>query len=67
MIPWGAVQVAARKGKILIDATKRELKHAPDFDTNDWPDCGDLAQTTVIDELQGVPAPHTSGEAQATT
>ena len=65
-IPWDALQVASGKDKILIDATKRDLKNAPGFDKNHWPDFGDLAQTTVIYEFYGVPAPNTSGQHKAT-
>lgn len=64
-IPWDALQVASDKSKILIDATKRDLKQAPGFDKNNWPDFGDLAQTTVIYEFYGVPAPNVSGEHKA--
>ncbi len=64
-IPWDALQVASDKSKVLIDATKRDLKHAPGFDKNNWPDFGDLAQTTVIYEFYGVPAPNVSGEHKA--
>lgn len=60
-IPWDALQVASDKSAILIDATKRDLKKAPGFDKNNWPDFGDLAQTTVIYEFYGIPVPNVSG------
>lgn len=65
-IPWDALQLTSNKGKVLIDATKRDLKNAPGFDKNNWPDFGDLAQTTVIYEFYGVPVPNTSGEHKVT-
>ncbi len=65
-IPWDALQVASDKSKILIDATKRDLKNAPGFDKNNWPDFGDLAQTTVIYEFYGVPVPNVTGEHKVT-
>lgn len=60
-IPWDALQVASDKSKILIDATKRDLKEAPGFDKSQWPDFGDVAQTTMIYEFYGVPVPNVSG------
>jgi sporulation protein YlmC with PRC-barrel domain len=65
-IPWDALQVTSDKGTILIDATRRDLKNAPGFDKNHWPDFGDLAQTTVIYEFYGVPVPNVSGEHKIT-
>ena len=65
-IPWDALEVTPDKGKILIDATKRDLKKAPGFDKNNWPDFGDLAQTTLIYEFYGVPVPNVSGGHKAT-
>ena len=65
-IPWDALEVTSDKSRILIDATKRDLKKAPGFDKNNWPDFGDLAQTTLIYEFYGVPVPNVSGEHKAT-
>jgi sporulation protein YlmC with PRC-barrel domain len=65
-IPWDALEVAKDKRKIVVDATKRDLKSAPGFDKNNWPDFGDVSQTAVIYEFYGVPVPNVPGQSKVT-
>ena len=43
--------------EIALDTTKRDLKKAPGFDNNHWPDLSDQQQTVVIYEFYDVPVP----------
>jgi sporulation protein YlmC with PRC-barrel domain len=65
-IPWDALEVAADKSRIVVDATKRDLTNAPGFDKNNWPDFGDVSQTTLIYEFYGVPVPNVPGQSKVT-
>ena len=37
-VPWDALQLDQSNKKILLDVHKKELKNAPGFDKNNWPD-----------------------------
>ena len=37
-VPWDALQLDQSNKKFLLDVHKRELKDAPGFDKNNWPD-----------------------------
>ena len=37
-VPWDALQLDQSNKKLLLDVHKRELKDAPGFDKNNWPD-----------------------------
>jgi sporulation protein YlmC with PRC-barrel domain len=56
-VPWDALQRTENGKKIALDTTKRDLKKAPGFDKNHWPDLGDRAQEVVIYEFYEVPLP----------
>ena len=59
-VPWEAVQFAPDQKKLLLPATKKDLKEAPGFDKNHWPDLNDKRESAVIYEFYSVPEP-TSG------
>ena len=56
-VPWQAVQLAPDQKKLLLPATKKDLKEAPGFDKNHWPDLSDKRETAVIYEFYAVPGP----------
>jgi sporulation protein YlmC with PRC-barrel domain len=37
-VPWDALELDQSNKKLLLDVHKRELKDAPGFDKNNWPD-----------------------------
>lgn len=37
-VPWEALQLDQTNKKLLLDVHKKELKDAPGFDKNNWPD-----------------------------
>jgi sporulation protein YlmC with PRC-barrel domain len=37
-VPWEALQLDQSSKKLLLDVHKKELKNAPGFDKNNWPD-----------------------------
>ena len=62
-VPWDALNWTEDRKKITLDVTKKDLKQAPGFDKNNWPDLSDRAESIVIYEFYGVPVP--SGESSA--
>lgn len=54
-VPWDALNKTENGKKIALDTTKRDLKKAPGFDKNHWPDLGDQQTTVVIYEFYEVP------------
>jgi len=55
-VPWEALQLTDDQKAVVLDVTKRDLKQAPGFDKNNWPDfSGETA--FVIYEFYGVPLP----------
>ena len=53
-VPWEALHWDQAKEKIALDLHKKELKDAPGFDKNNWPDFRE--QQVVIYEFYEVPA-----------
>ena len=47
-VPWDALQLDQTNKKLLLDVHKKELKNAPGFDKNNWPDFG-LEQVLIYD------------------
>ena len=47
-VPWDALQLDQTNKKLLLDVHKKELKNAPGFDKNNWPDLG-LEQVLIYD------------------
>ena len=56
-VPWDALTKTENGKKIDLDTTKRDLKKAPGFDKNHWPDLSDQQQTVIIYEFYEVPPP----------
>lgn len=54
-VPWQALQVDQDKKRLALDLHKKDLKDAPGFDKNNWPDLTE--QQVVIYEFYEVPVP----------
>jgi sporulation protein YlmC with PRC-barrel domain len=54
-VPWEVLQLDQPKKKIVLDVSKKDLKQAPGFDKNNWPNLSE--QRVVIYEFYGVPLP----------
>ena len=52
-VPWEALQLDETKKRLLLDVHKKELKDAPGFDKNNWPDLG--LEQVLIYEFYEVP------------
>ena len=52
-VPWEALQLDQTNKKLLLDVHKKELKNAPGFDKNNWPDLS--LEQVVIYEFYEVP------------
>ena len=63
-VPWEALQWTPDRKAIVLDISKKDLKQAPGFDKNNWPDLGSEEQALVIYEYYGMPLP---GETQGTS
>lgn len=60
-VPWEALQWTPDHKAIVLDVSKKDLKQAPGFDKNKWPDLGSEEQALIIYEYYGMPLP---GETQ---
>lgn len=47
-VPWEALQFDQTNKKLLLDVHKKDLKNAPGFDKNNWPDLS-LEQVVIYD------------------
>jgi sporulation protein YlmC with PRC-barrel domain len=56
-MPWEVLQFDQNGKKITLDVSKRDLKKAPGFDKNHWPDFTDQQQQVIIYEFYEVPIP----------
>jgi sporulation protein YlmC with PRC-barrel domain len=54
-VPWQALQLDQDKKRLALDLHKKDLKDAPGFDKNNWPDLSE--QQVVIYEFYEVPQP----------
>ncbi len=54
-VPWEALQLDQDNKKLALDVSKKDLKKAPGFDKNNWPDLSQ--QQVVIYEFYEVPIP----------
>ena len=54
-VPWEALQLDSTNKKLSLDVHKKELKNAPGFDKNNWPDLS--LEEVVIYEFYEVPQP----------
>lgn len=55
-VPWEALQLDQEHDKIALDVSKKDLKDAPGFDKNNWPDLSQEQQEVAIYEFYGVPS-----------
>jgi hypothetical protein len=62
-VPWEAVQIYQEKKRLALDLHKKDLKDAPGFDKNNWPDLSE--QQLVIYEFYEVPQPSQDRTAQS--
>jgi sporulation protein YlmC with PRC-barrel domain len=56
-VPWEALQWTPDHKIIVLDVSKKDLKQAPGFDKNKWPDLGSEEQALLIYEYYGMPLP----------
>jgi sporulation protein YlmC with PRC-barrel domain len=56
-VPWDALKLDRDRKNIALDVSKKDLKQAPGFDKNNWPDLSDQRQVVVIYEFYEVPLP----------
>ncbi len=54
-VPWEALQLDPTNRKLSLDVHKKDLKSAPGFDKNNWPDLS--LEQVVIYEFYEVPQP----------
>jgi sporulation protein YlmC with PRC-barrel domain len=54
-IPLAAFRVRAKEHKLLLDVDKEDLKDAPGFDKEHWPDMNDRRWGTEIHSYYGLP------------
>ena len=55
-VPWEALQLKQAEKKIALDVSKKDLKDAPGFDKNHWPDLSQEQQQIAIYEFYDVPS-----------
>lgn len=56
-VPWEALRLTRDRKAIVLDVSKKDLKQAPGFDKNNWPDLGSEEQALIIYEYYGMPLP----------
>ena len=54
-VPWEALHLDQASNKLSLDVHKKDLKNAPGFDKNNWPDLS--LEQVVIYEFYEVPQP----------
>jgi sporulation protein YlmC with PRC-barrel domain len=59
-VPWEALRLSDNKEFFILDVNKKELKDAPGFDKNNWPDMSSRAWAVTIYEFYEVPFPDDS-------
>ena len=62
-VPWEALRVGQDNKRLALDLHKKDLKDAPGFDKNNWPDLSE--QQVVIYEFYEVPQPTGERTAQS--
>lgn len=61
-VPWQALKLDTENKRFILDMEKDQLKNAPGFDKDDWPDMADQTWTSGIQSFYG--AGSGSGSAQ---
>ena len=56
-VPWDALHLDQANQQVALDLHKRDLKDAPGFDKNNWPNFNDDQQQVMIYEFYEVPPP----------
>jgi sporulation protein YlmC with PRC-barrel domain len=54
-VPWEALQLDQTNKKLLLDVHEKELKNAPGFDKNNWPDLN-LEQVVIYEFYEVAPS-----------
>ncbi|TFW19892.1 PRC-barrel domain-containing protein [Duganella callida] len=52
-VPWQALQLDTANKRFLLDVSKDQLKNAPGFDEDDWPDMASTEFNTQIHNFYG--------------
>jgi sporulation protein YlmC with PRC-barrel domain len=56
-VPWEALQLSKDQKAIVLDVSKKDLKQAPGFDKNNWPDLSNPAYAVIVYEYYGIAVP----------
>jgi hypothetical protein len=59
-VPWEYLSIDTVNKRFLLDVDKAQLKQAPGFDKDNWPDMGDADWTNEVQTFFGT-RPRTSG------
>ena len=65
-VPWNALTVDEDQKQIVLNADKEQLKNAPGFDKDDWPDMVNIRWGTQIHTYYGT-QPYWESEVQEKT
>ena len=65
-VPWNALTVDEDQKQIVLNADKEQLKNAPGFDKDDWPDMVNIGWGTQIHTYYGT-QPYWESEVQEKT
>ena len=52
-VPWNALKLDTVNKRFVLNMEKDQLKNAPGFDKNDWPDMADQSWATGIQSFYG--------------
>jgi sporulation protein YlmC with PRC-barrel domain len=52
-VPWGALHLDTGNRRFVLDVAKDQLKDAPGFDRNHWPDMADATWVKSISDFYG--------------
>ena len=64
-IPWEAFQLSQDHKRFILDVAEEDLKRAPGFDKDYWPDFVDPVYYTMIYEFYRIPVPGAEARAGA--
>jgi sporulation protein YlmC with PRC-barrel domain len=54
-VPWEALNFTPDQKAIVLDVSKKDLKQAPGFDKNNWPDLGSQEYAVTIYRFYNIP------------
>lgn len=52
-VPWAALTLDTENKTFILNASKEQLKSAPGFDKDDWPDMNDTTWTNSVNTFYG--------------